>query len=101
MRKLIVATAIVLAFAAPANAQYFWGSGPGGGMGGGWNNCANCGMRGYGPGGGYYSQWAAGTNGFGAGMRGWGGVPSNNNYGAGWAGPPMGAILGGIFGGGW
>ena len=62
-------------------------------MGGGWNACSNCGMRGFGPGGGYYSQWAGATNGFGAGQRGWFGVPSANGYGMGWGGN---ALMGGL-----
>ena len=120
MRKILAAAAIATALTTPANAQYFWGSGPGFGMGGGWNACSNCGMRAIGPGGGYFQQWAGGTNGFGAGMRGWGGVPSANGYGmgyggnmlmgglgsmfmggggSGWGGGPMG-MLGGLFGGG-
>ena len=97
MRKLFAATAIALSLAAPAQAQYFWGSGPGWGQGGGWNACSNCGMRGFGPGGGYYSQWAGATNGFGAGQRGWFGLPSANGYGMGWGGNALvGQTLGGI-----
>jgi hypothetical protein len=103
MRKILATAATLIALTGAANAQVvmFQGSGPGGAgtgyMGGGWNNCANCGMGGAS----YYGQWMAQTNGMGAGMRGWGGVPSANNYGAGYMGPPMGAILGAIFGGGW
>lgn len=83
MRKILAAAAITVALAAPAQAQFFWGSGPGWGMGGGWNNCANCGMRGYGAMGGLYSGYAGATNGFGRGMLGWGGIPSANGYGTG------------------
>lgn len=105
MRKLLAATAIALSLTAPAQAQFFWGSGPGWGQGGGWNACSNCGMRGYGPGGGYYSEWAGATNGFGAGMRGWGGIPSANGYGMGWGGnalvgQTLGQFMGGGYGGG-
>lgn len=105
MRKLLVATAIALSLATPADAQYFWGSGPGGGMGGGWNACSNCGMRGFGAGGGIYSGWAGATNGFGRGMRGWFGVPSANGYGTGGYGAGFGygaanSILGSLLGGG-
>jgi hypothetical protein len=69
-------------------------------MGGGWNACSNCGMRGFGLGGGYYSQWAGATNGFGAGQRGWFGVPSANGYGGGYLGNMGMGMLGGMFGGG-
>ena len=105
MRKLLAATAVALSLASPAQAQYFWGSGPGWGQGGGWNACSNCGMRGFGAGGGYYSQWAGATNGFGAGQRGWFGLPSANGYGMGWGGNALvGQTLGNIgmggFGGG-
>jgi len=100
MRKILAAAAIATALATPANAQYFWGSGPGFGMGGGWNACSNCGMRGFGPGGGFYQQWAGGTNGFGRGMLGWGGVPSANGYGRGWGGNAGMGMLGGLFMGG-
>lgn len=105
MRKLLAATAVALSLAAPAQAQYFWGSGPGWGQGGGWNACSNCGMRGYGAGGGYYSGIAGATNGFGAGMRGWGGIPSGNGYGMGWGGnalvgQTLGQFMGGGYGGG-
>lgn len=100
MRKILAATAIALSLATPVQAQYFWGSGPGGGMGGGWNACSNCGMRMLGPGGGYFNQLAGGTNGFGAGQRGWFGVPSANGYGGGYLGNMGMGMLGGMFGGG-
>ena len=115
MRKLLAATAITLSLAGPANAQYFWGSGPGWGAGGGWNACSNCGMRAFGAGGGFYQQLSGGTNGFGRGLLGWGGIPSGNGYGMGWGGNagigmglgslmmgggPLLGMLGGILGGG-
>lgn len=100
MRKILAATAIVLGLTSAAHAQYFWGSGPGWGMGGGWNACSNCGMRMSGPGGGYFNQLASGTNGFGAGQRGWFGVPSANGYGMGWGGNMLMGGLGSMMGGG-
>jgi len=105
MRKILAATAIALSFATPVHAQYFWGSGPGGGMGGGWNACSNCGMRAFGPGGGLYMGAAGATNGFGRGMRGWWGVPSANGYGTGGYGAGFGygaanGLLRGVLGGG-
>lgn len=101
MRKILAAAAIATTLTTPAQAQYFWGSGPGWGQGGGWNACSNCGMRGPG----FYSQWAGATNGFGRGMLGWGGIPSANGYGMGWGGnalvgQTLGQFLGGGFGGG-
>lgn len=97
MRKLLAATAVALSLTAPAQAQWFQGSGPGWGQGGGWNACSNCGMRGPG----YYSQWAGATNGFGRGMLGWGGIPSANGYGMGWGGNALvGQTLGQFMGGG-
>lgn len=100
MRKILAAAAIATALATPAHAQYFWGSGPGFGMGGGWNACSNCGMRAFGPGGGFYEQMAGGTNGFGRGMLGWGGVPSANGYGMGYGGNMLMGGLGSLFMGG-
>lgn len=101
MRKILAAIAISTALATPAQAQYFWGSGPGWGQGGGWNACSNCGMRAFGPGGGYYMGLAGGTNGFGRGLLGWGGIPSASGYGMGWGGNALvGQTLGQFMGGG-